>query len=606
MAIGSFVTNLTCFWHGQNFLPTADVTACLKSLPFNPAWRDGTVQTLQKLLPNYVLRDSLTDTGPPANIQVDLMAELEQIATTEFATDMEMQSTFAKLFLGAHDAHTKYEKCDAYRNLYYTQPFGLRVAAVGEAQRIYFDGEARPGLLDYLGMTQDLDGLEILSIDGVAPITAITHWADEFVGRSQDQSTRFNIALFKRFFTTRLLSYHDLPEGNIDYVLRDATGETVTASLPWTAMPEKPLSDVNISVEACTFASKDLLAVSHSRSRGAAYGEDYVERVPLQSAEPTSWSTELSEPPLSLHISEDGRVAVLKLASFSPGNVTAHCGNVQRSFAILAKRGVKNLIVDVLKNGGGNVCMGYNLLRMLAPDDLLDAPPSVYEGAYDMPWSAAISAAVSSSKEARDALGLDSYIDAETGKHIKEEEMASFYDGGRTYIRGHVAKSRRTKKFYLDCDTSSGSDDMCDLSAPPIVFPKERILILSDGYCGSTCATFMHRLQAGSYGVIAGVGGIKHMTMSTSSFAGGFVGRIADINDVLGHSQERIPNYPTNGGVPRLAWGEVYDYGRKETPAQYAWSPPDIRLDFWDFNGDLGPLYDMARATFAGEGAVFV
>lgn len=43
-------------------------------------------------------------------------------------------------------------------------------------------------------------------------------------------------------------------------------------------------------------------------------------------------------------------------------------------------------------------------------------------------------------------------------------------------------------------------------------------------------------------------------------------------------------------------------------PAQYAYRGPDLRLDFWDFNGPQDRLYDMAKETFPGAraAAVFV
>merc|ERR1719217_611174 len=93
-------------------------------------------------------------------------------------------------------------------------------------------------------------------------------------------------------------------------------------------------------------------------------------------------------------MSEDNTTGVIKLTSFSPNNYTEFCDAAQQSLAILAERRASNLIIDVLRNGGGYVCLGYNFLRLLVPGDLLDAPPSVYEGSYDLPWTTAVSAAL--------------------------------------------------------------------------------------------------------------------------------------------------------------------------------------------------------------------
>jgi len=155
---------------------------------------------------------------------------------------------------------------------------------------------------------------------------------------------------------------------------------------------------------------------------------------------------------------------------------------------------------------------------------------------------------------------------------------------------------RGSKRFFLDCATDE-AEGVCNLKAPTVTFPRDRLLVLTDGTCGSTCSTFMHRLQATSYAKVAGVGGIKYTQMATSSFAGGFTANLDTLNSLL-TEEDQIPKYPTNGGMLGFAWAEIYDKSRPTVPGQYAYHQPDLRLDFWDFSGSLSPLYDMAEATF--------
>merc|ERR1712137_711058 len=119
---------------------------------------------------------------------------------------------------------------------------------------------------------------------------------------------------------------------------------------------------------------------------------------------------------------------------------------------------------------------------------------------------------------------------------------------------------RHSKRFYLDCATDD-FEGVCGLKPPNVTFPPERLLVLTEGYCASTCATFMHRFQSGGYGRIAGVGGIKYAPLETSSTAGGFTGNIHTLNS-LRRPEEQIPGFPTNGGVGGFAWAEVYDHAR--------------------------------------------
>lgn len=190
-------------------------------------------------------------------------------------------------------------------------------------------------------------------------------------------------------------------------------------------------------------------------------------------------------------------------------------------------------------------------------------------------------------------LGMDSWLDEQS---LKLVSLPTFYDDGPSYLRGEVAEARRSQRFVLNCSTDV-FEGVCKLRAPNITFSRDRVLVLTDGTCGSTCATFMHRLQAGSYARVAGVGGIKYTQMVTSSFAGGFTASLETLN-ALYSEKDAIPDFPTNGGLHSFAWAELYDKSRPTVPAQYAYRQPDLRLDFWDFDGPLEPLYGMAKATF--------
>lgn len=595
MPVGSAVAFAgTCFWRGVPFPPTALVTSCLDDLPFNTSWRDGTVATIKEILPNYVLSDVLTNTGPPANIRVDLEAALGKIASTDFDRDSDMQSAFANLFLGLHDAHTVYKKPQAYANIQYTQPYTLEVKLDGSEMKIFFGAEAVPGVLaelpDEFGA---LTGMEVLSINGVDPIAAISDWADINDYSSLDQGARFSHVLRTGTFVSRRVYLYDIPREPMEYVLLSAADPftTVSLSVPWTAAAISSSVPVDISVAAC---SKD-----GDRSGKPIAGHHLLVEDDLpepKGALSEDWVLESSTPPLSMYTSRDGSTAVMKLTSFSPDDVSAYCANMESAWDLMAMRGVQNLIIDVIGNGGGYVCFGYDLVRLLTPATLIDAPADVYGAPYDLKWSEKMSKALRAgvtNKSAYHELGMDSWLDENT---LEVVDPAEFYDNGPSYLRGTVADSRHSQKFFLNCATDD-FEGVCELKKPKITFSQDHVLVLTDGYCGSTCATFMHRLQAGPYAKVAGVGGIKNVPLASSSFAGGFTAHLSTLNSLF-LEEDRIPEFPTNGGLGGFAWAEVYDKERPTVPAQYAYRQTDFRLDFWDFNGPLGPLYDMAKATF--------
>lgn len=279
------------------------------------------------------------------------------------------------------------------------------------------------------------------------------------------------------------------------------------------------------------------------------------EQKPVATKLPQSdaWTLVSDTPPLSLSLSKDGSTAVMKLTSFSPDNVSSYCDNMQHAWDILAQKEVDNLIIDVIANGGGYVCLGYDLVRLIAPDDLLTASPTEYGAPYDLKWVDELAKGLkfgNKSNSAYHELGMDSWLDPETLKPVSLQE---FMDQSHFEQRGDVANSRYSPKFYLDCATDE-FEGVCELQRPNITFPRERILVLTDGTCGSTCATFMHRLQAtGTYAKVAGVGGITLAPLVTSSFAGGFTSHLSTLNSLF-LEEDQIPEFPTNGGLPGFAW----------------------------------------------------
>lgn len=197
---------------------------------------------------------------------------------------------------------------------------------------------------------------------------------------------------------------------------------------------------------------------------------------------------------------------------------------------------------------------------------------------------------------------MDSWLDPAS---LLPVNLSDWLDHESTYLRGQIADSRYSQRFFLDCATDE-FEGVCKLHKPNISFPKDRVLVLTDGTCGSTCSTFMHKLQSeGKYAKVAGVGGIKLAPLVTSSFAGGFTGKIASLNSLFTEG-DRIQDFPTNGGLAQFAWAEVYDAEYTSIPAQYAYRQADIRLDFWDFEGSLEPLYNLAKATFPDAPMVYV
>lgn len=156
----------------------------------------------------------------------------------------------------------------------------------------------------------------------------------------------------------------------------------------------------------------------------------------------------------------------------------------------------------------------------------------------------------------------------------------------------------------MDCDDLTSGDAYSyaySYALPaslPVVFAPERLVVLTDGLCGSTCATFVARLQERARARVVGVGGLKWQALQSQSFAGGFVTTVDALNALLAAANEStIPEFPTTA-VWQLAWGELYSATETEQPMQFANLPTEFNLDYWDYDATSEAtqiaLYELA------------
>ena len=76
--------------------------------------------------------------------------------------------------------------------------------------------------------------------------------------------------------------------------------------------------------------------------------------------------------------------------------------------------------------------------------------------------------------------------------------------------------------------------------------PPEKLIILTDGTCGSTCASFTKIPQEAGLATFIGVGGLWGEPMDVSSFAGGFVCNPEYLSNIAAWSITVFPTFLTN------------------------------------------------------------
>jgi len=317
---------------------------------------------------------------------------------------------------------------------------------------------------------------------------------------------------------------------------------------------------------------------------------------PKRSATRLSWKFEmLIDGTMSFLLSPDNSTGVLRIESFSFDESITWAFSIYTALLAFQEAGVQNLIVDVVGNGGGNVCLGYETMSLLVKDyyDTLRVSGRAPSGVYD--WKATESIGRFFTKFGN----VFGYIDPETSEPYED---GSFYTDGPEHRRGGSI-SRYSKPFEFDC-----SDLTSNFSLPedlPVWFEPERILMLTDGLCGSTCSTFLSHMQENNKARVAGVGGLKYQALQSQSFAGGFVTNVDVLNQLLTYAGEpTIPAFPTKVSW-QLAWGELYAQKQNDQPLQFSNLPADFNLDYWQYDESSVPtwieLYELAMESFVDE-----
>jgi hypothetical protein len=241
----------------------------------------------------------------------------------------------------------------------------------------------------------------------------------------------------------------------------------------------------------------------------------------------------------------------------------------------------ETVVLDVMQNGGGYVCLGYRLLTLLFPYFHANTSRTLYT--YDLPHSTFMDGYIKNYNH------NNPYIDPQAVEEILDPSTltpfpdgAAYYYPGREVVQGGVS-SRHSNPFVLDCREAFA---MSPSFAPPgiLASSKARVTILTDGTCGSTCASFSKTAQEADTAHFVGLGGLWDMPMDVASFAGGFVSNPGYLQTMAQlASLPPFPQFITSVGGWQFAWAVWYSQRFPDRPIQFTQQAPDSRLPFWNF-----------------------
>ncbi|KAH7063548.1 hypothetical protein B0J12DRAFT_562125 [Macrophomina phaseolina] len=317
-------------------------------------------------------------------------------------------------------------------------------------------------------------------------------------------------------------------------------------------------------------------------------------------------------------------VAVLSVPSFVGGSAQEDFQATARQFLAAARAaGKTKLIVDVSANGGGTILLGYDLFKQLFPS--IDA-----FAAADR--ARAIEALDILGRKYSDlSEGLPRTVDAAGNQTLEEleEDVVSSYLNFRTDVKpdgsafgdwkekfGPVARkgdnytelSRWNLSDALTPYNSGGiwvtgyGEGVLNATQP---FAAEDVVVMTDGYCASTCTIFSRLMQdlAGvkyvamggrsSDGIIQAVGGVK----GTNNWPWDYIQYnvalaywYADAEEQAYFNTTSLADYNDQLPFLRAATGTAYNVNFRDgikkddfeerTPTQFVYEPADCRI-YW-------------------------
>lgn len=636
--------NLSCSEGSTCYATLTEAMDCLASIPFNENWSTSALDVFTESLQNFGFGALYHSTGPPYSINLGVMEELaatqEMVDNNEFANDLDYQEHVQTIFQKTIDAHTRYHKPACY-NAVFVQPFAFDMRIVqstdsedslaNEPEVFLMRNEYTheyAKLFPEAALDSVLDK-KIILVNGVEVTTEVSQWGDSHETRSNNRGIRFNAAI-------RSYLYRDAMSVNIGDLTGDLTvtlEDGSTYSLPWMAIYTEGLADVNkCSATSSTELTKEVSASPYNRQVPTGPAHSNIDL--LQAPQRLLKSELLSDRPdrevivapdseyyvscfvqtvhgVDAKKADVSRVLVMKVASFSPSGATymdawaGFLGEAEQCLSV----DFDMVVVDVMQNGGGYVCLGLRLIELLVED--YENDHTKVQMRYDLPHSSLMTSyieTVNAPNPYPDPDAVEQILNPDTQESYNNGE--EYYYPGRKVVQGGV-ESQRTNIFTLDCREAEAMPS--NGFKPAKFMPPEKLIMLTDGTCGSTCAAFTKIPQEAGKATFVGAGGIWGDSMDVSSFAGGFVCNPDYLTNIATWSNTTFPQFATDQRW-QFGWAAWYSQKLPSRPAQFTEQDPDYREAFWGFpHPSINPsvttamvssLYDRVISSTIGRLAI--
>ncbi|TNJ26834.1 hypothetical protein GMRT_10587 [Giardia muris] len=621
-----------------------ELSKMLDSIPLDiKAVADPTLDTLIKLVDMYVFDEMAKDPIPPFGgmdqgpgyarlTPVDLKARLNSIRgrIDSFDNDFSFHNELSHAYLDLKDPHTVYAKPQGYAAFRLALPLTLSPSLQKDGKMEYVLSELPP---EYSFVTQayrllcheqgiSLDsfiGGTVAKINGIDAHVAVQQFADDLVYVSKNPHARYNRALSTDFYLRSLRVYcwpgtTGSPLDTETYTFEFSSLEG-TLELPLLAFSTVEFEDAYAIAEKNRPSTETGAVETPTSPLRRFLAADVIPAPTLEDEDNMEFSAIHTFSDLSLYrLTRDNKLVayLLNILTFAPEDPNAFVDAFEQCMQAMDDKQSEDayLFVNLAENGGGYVTLGYRVLHVLAPTvEPLFGNYTVRKSRYAEYYASAGLFARQARYRLTDWMRYrnNAWYTGETQTFTFPTSQAVDYSGTYTFDLA-----------YDEGEFVEALDHLMSVKPPSFLqkYGVSRLVFLTDGTCGSTCATLANRAREARAGLWIGIGGNvelrDNISMVVASFAGGSVMDTDYIfsKDFLEDNVEErlsIRRLPTSA-IHRWAFEQLFSWNTSQkyspvaTPLEFVNNPVDLYVDLWPTpkTGMKSPTFyrDLSNAVY--------
>ncbi|KAH8990803.1 hypothetical protein EDB92DRAFT_1946330 [Lactarius akahatsu] len=578
---------------GLQFADPVDAIACQKSFPFNETLRQNVLSVVSRVFDFYTFEDFYLNSPLPFHESTtNIRADIARINSTHYATDYDFNRDLWDFTTQLNDGHTRwFPNCyNSYQN--------LLPAPVVILDKGIFIAPDSVEFLNQLGLEftaffaakkfnwQRLAGAKVLTIGGLPASVYIDNIARTVSGNYLDHNVRVNSVVSsyrivntdfsqrlgdlagQLFLTQTSLKFSLIPVNSTTPEVVDVPFVSDFIGAPFTDGPSYWTNNcaTNNKTNGVDLRSR-ISRISRSRPRLARAAL-------MDPAGQPKTAIGLPGPFLPTLSPTNGSTGVIK-SFILPGNKTGVFPlDVDAAVKQFKASGVTNLLIDVTNNGGGFVCLGLFLHLFLAGTKV--GLPGFQSTSRANPLAQKIVRA-----------GIQQGHDSSISFYAPDNWL--FLNGTKMPL--NFDYNDPSVPFVVNGrndPTSQRFEDGCPApnveipTTPP--FDLNKIAIIGNGNCASTCATFTTVMFERHQTKIAVFGGRVKLTFAFAGMAGNQVLEWADLDTEIktaGLKNDPLapPDLLVNGNM-RHNWRSAYSFLNEKLPIAYVSEQPRFRFPY--------------------------